>query len=61
MSAGRTLIRYAEFVETFGKIFHLMYAAVEIVELGVLVEAYGKCFHIAAVHTAIGQIALKGD
>ena len=61
MSAGRALIRDAELVETFGQVFNLVNAGVQVVEFRVFVKTNRKRLHVAAVHAAIGQIALEGD
>ena len=61
MATGGTLVGNSEFVKTLGKVFNLADAGGEVVKLGVLVQTYGKCGHVAAVHAAIGEIALEGD
>ena len=61
MSTGGALIRNAVFIEQRGEILNLVDAGLKHVELGVLIQALCDSVEIAAVQSAIGDIALEGN
>ena len=61
VAAGGALVGDAVLVKACCQVLDLLDAGVEVVELGVLVQAYGQCLHVAAVHAAVGEVALADD
>ena len=61
MSACRTLVGDAVFVEQVAQQFDLTDAGVELFEFGVLVQSHGQRVHVAARHAAVSHVALEHD
>ena len=59
VSAGRTLVGYAVFVQQVAQQLHLPDAGVELFELRILVESHGQRVHVAPRHAAVGDVAFE--